>query len=173
MSVALVRQGDAYGCVIASLAMVTGQTYAAVKADLHPYLYLPHGAGIGGLPPTVAEGYLVERGYALAKRYRHHEAAVCDRDVWPPRPFADMHLCEVATSGTHCVVMLADGAVLDPWSGIVPSLSHYSRVFSVTAVWRVRDPLPDAILNHASAGRALPSVCQCRVTWDDAPAPAA
>lgn len=167
-AVTLVRQGDGWGCVIASLAMVTGQTYAEVKCDLHPAAYLPREGSSGGLPFSDALAYLAERGYASILRYRHCHVAAADREVWPPKPFADVHLCEVLASCSHCVVMLADGSVLDPWRGHVPSLAAYDRVIGVAGVWRVRDRLPDALLSPESPGRARPPICMCAATWEEA-----
>jgi hypothetical protein len=154
--------------MIASLAMITGQTYAQVKADLHPWLYLPRGegGGCGGIGETEAEGYLAERGFAWSSRFRHFHAGVCDRAAWPPQPWADVHLCTVVTSMAHAVVMLGDGSVLDPNRGVVGSLAAYSAVQTVRGVWRVRSVLPEAILHHEPSTLRRPStICMCKELW--------
>ena len=163
----LVRQEDPWGCMFASLAMVMGLSYAEAKALVHPYHFTK--PGFNGINQTHMEGILSERGYAIAMRFLHFHSGAGDRDVWPPAPWADRHICEVhalSNGGPHAVVLRADGRVFDPWHGEVESLARYPRVLWVAAVYRVRaDPLPDAVVGPEWAGIHRPRVCECANRW--------
>lgn len=123
-----VGQEDGNGCGIACLAMLSGHTYQEVRADFDVTLMRSH---------VDYDQWLTEQGYALARRYRWWKGA--ERAAWPPAPWADVHLCEVLVpgfvGGSHMVVMLADGTVLDPLSReSVRRLIDYECVYHVSAV---------------------------------------
>lgn len=127
-----VRQEDVWGCTVAALAMLTGQTYATVKAELG-FTFDQPGQGVA---VHDCDQYLAEHGYAVARKYPFlygHKRA-----VWPVEPFSALHLCQVivaeASPGAHMVVMLADGAVLDPLTPLPQRLTAYHRVHNVAAV---------------------------------------
>jgi hypothetical protein len=126
-----VRQEDEWGCGVACLAMLTGQTYAEVAATF------THSFVRSGVDYIRCDSWLVERGYATARKFRHdhnwHE-----RTLWPPEPWGDAHLCCVDaiehSPRSHFVVMLADGECLDPLTPERKRLTDYHRVLNVAAV---------------------------------------
>lgn len=132
----LVRQKDTSGCLAAVFAMLTGLTYdEAVDILTDGNLDLVRENGLAKLE---VEYHLIERGFAIACKYRQLRRGSKKREPWPPLPFARAHWCEVicdATSpGTHAVVMLEDGSVLDPEHDERRSLAEYHKVNFVAAV---------------------------------------
>lgn len=141
-----VRQEHPGGCVIASLAMLGGETYAAVLAqypwvdgreggcDLetvsHDYFFR-HGLACHTIWPSLPEINRDPAGDMGERRARY------GRKPWPPEPWAPAHLCEVTTSQSHAVVMLADGAVLDPLDPSPRTLAAYGHVSNVRGVWDI------------------------------------
>ena len=131
----LVRQEHSHGCLVATIAMIAGTTYAEARAafpDLRPDECL--GA-------FEAEQWLRRRGFVVETRHWYFDHMGEDRkpDPWPPLPFTEVHLCSVmARCGEkicgHSVVMLADGSVLDPNEDEPRRLSYYAAVNSVGAV---------------------------------------
>jgi hypothetical protein len=125
-----VPQEDSRGCCVACIAMVTGKTYQEVKAwfemDFNDRGTSQHGI----------EEYLVEHGYTWARKtlYRHNNQ---QRTPWPPEPFADVHICEVAGTSSHAVVLLRDGTVLDPLTPEPKRLTDYEKVYYVAAITRL------------------------------------
>lgn len=129
-----VRQEDSHGCALASLAMVTGETYAEVKAKFSRV-----GIAQTGVTFFVFEDYLAQHGYACARLMYNDFIRDRKREPWPPEPFADVHMCEVMdTNGGHVVVMLADGTVLDPATDERKRLADYASVNFVSGVFKVR-----------------------------------
>lgn len=126
-----VCQEDSHGCLVACLAMVTGQTYQQVRAGIPRFRN-------GGLGYPDGDSYLADRGYAVARRYRHVGYMECDRLFWPPEPFGLVHLCDLVPTETrsmgHTVVMLADGTVLDPLHDPEEGQRDLSMYFKVNAV---------------------------------------
>src|ERR1051325_3372369 len=107
-----VRQQDPNGCLVACLAMVTGNTYEVVRDELAA-LGLTFGAG-GGATEFDLIGYLTDHGFAIGRKYRWHGRNV-ERTEWPAAPFAPVHIVGVNGAGRHGVVLLGDGrTVLDP-----------------------------------------------------------
>lgn len=164
-AIALVRQEDANGCVVAAAAMLLDVSYAEAKALVHPW----HRPGEKGIDIRMVDDLLTERGYAVARRHEHFHALACHRADWPPTPWAERHLCEVislSNSGSHAVVMLGDGRVLDPWWGEIETLTRYPRVLSVASVHRVApSPIAEAILSPDDPRRRPPTVCMCQEAW--------
>lgn len=121
-----VEQLDKMGCGMACLAMVTGQTYADVKAHFN-------GNFADGLIDFALQQYLAEHGYATAIKYPHYMPTNTKRDIFPPEPFADVHL--VAADG-HIMVMLRNGTIIDP----APSrpeprtINQYTHVYYVMGI---------------------------------------
>lgn len=139
-----VQQETPGGCVIASLAMIGGMTFREVLAE---YPWSETGCDM----ETVSEDFCQRHGFARARIYRWHpgpsikedqdwkvEQDKRRRDPWPPLPFAPAHLCMVRTSQYHCVVMLADGTVLDPLTPEPKRLSDYSETTQVHGIWDIR-----------------------------------
>lgn len=128
MRVEWVGQEDANGCGIACCAMLAGMRYTDVARDFE---------GVDKRSHVDYDQWLTEHGYALARRYRWWLGK--ERDTWPPAPWAEVHLAEVLVpgfiGGSHMVVLLGDGRVLDPlsWQNI-RRLQDYEKVYWVAAV---------------------------------------
>lgn len=122
------RQEDAYGCGVAAMAMLTGRTYAEVKASF------TNDFSGGGHSVFMWDQYLAEHGYGTARKYRYLYGR--ERAVWPCEPFADVHLClvHVVEGPGHMVVLLRDGTVLDPLTPEPRRLSDYAGVSDIAAV---------------------------------------
>src|SRR5687768_6825776 len=94
-----IPQVDSHGCCIATLAMITNQTYEAVKDGFSSF----DNTGVG---EHRLYAYLAEHGYATAVKYPTYSPNEARREVWPPEPFADVHIVQVITKANtpHCVV---------------------------------------------------------------------
>lgn len=142
--VALVRQAHDYGCGIASLAMVTGQTYDEVRTWL--LAHWPGGQGGDtpaedwlvkrGIYSGIADYYLGRHGYVWRKVYSGWQ-----QHPWPPEPFAPVHLVMVRqpSNNSHYVVMRADGVVLDPLADEPKTLAGWPAVDNVQGIWRLSE----------------------------------
>lgn len=131
---ALVRQEHPDGCGVAAVAMVTGETYAEVVADL---ARMGLDLSIGGLAKPHIERLLAARGYVWRTVYRAGTL------IWPPAPFAPVHIAAVRqqpSGRAHFVVMLDDARVLDPLERGT-TLDHWPEVMNVIGIW----PEPDAL----------------------------
>jgi hypothetical protein len=130
-----VRQEDKYGCVIASIAMVTGKTYSEVKAMFTHHSYDFSKSGLGGYD---TDQCLAELGFATSRLYVNTLQGRRPESEWPPQPFTGMHICQVIVNENsqqgHSVVMLADGKVLDPETPEPKRLTDYYRVNNVAGV---------------------------------------
>lgn len=127
-----VRQEDAEGCGVAVLAMLTGQTYAAVRDELEADEWVNHGGDwrTNGVTQIVLERYLAQRGGFFRRVY-----AAWEFGVWPPPPFAYSHYAIVANpGGGHFVAMDRDGQVLDPLREGAFSLSDWDVVNCVVGL---------------------------------------
>jgi hypothetical protein len=135
--------------VLASLAMLTGVTYAEVLAE-YPWVVATNGCDLD----SISYDFLWRHGFALQLVYpsrpeinRDPSGDMAERRAryarrpWPPEPWAPAHLCLVKTSQAHAVVMLPNGSVLDPMSPAPRRLSDYDDVLNVRGVWDVRDGL--------------------------------
>ena len=137
-TIRLVRQLDDDGCIVASLAMVTGCTYLDIKHEI------PEFEQREGLNFRHVDDFLHRHGYAWQTIFAHMPPGNTKRDPWPPAPWADVHLAEVEmpSGNYHSVVMLADGRVLDPLTEAPRRLSDYPKVASVRAVYRAMPIIP-------------------------------
>ena len=139
-----VNQEHAGGCGIAVLAMLTGKTYQQVASDFAQPLEDGQVLNLNHASPIIRDmdRYLAERGYAVCRLYLRD--LFQSRLPWPPKPFADVHLCFVKVSQgsrrIHAVVMLGDGTVLDPAYPEHYRLIDYYQVYHVAAVICVRTP---------------------------------
>ncbi len=133
---AWVQQEDAQGCGVAALAMLTGQTYAAVKAEMDADPWVSEGGerdwATHGLTAHVLDRYLVARGYFLRRIY----GAWGIVEPWPPEPFAPLHFARVTqpSNNGHFVVMDAAGRVLDPLRDGEFRLSDWVEVQNVVGI---------------------------------------
>lgn len=125
-------QQDTYtGCATACFAMLTGRTYADVAADLKSMHQ-------GGLTTKQIDAYLFEQGFFIRRFYKNNWVADESRPAWPVMP-ARICIADVVNdpenSNTH-VVVVVDGVVFDPGDVNKRRLDEYSRVISVTGVYK-------------------------------------
>lgn len=128
-------------CGIACMAMVMGVSLDDSRAAFDRVYPGARAKGRGvteGITNTEIDIVLAECGYAVSRLY----CGTKDnrRDPWPPEPFADLHIAQVAMSnGGHFVVLLRDGTVLDPQHGVTRiDDPRYGAVQNVAAVVPLR-----------------------------------
>lgn len=136
----LVLQKHDYGCGIASLAMLTGDTYDGIRAwilDHWQNQIMGHESNDSwltksGVTGPVLDWFLAQHGYVWRKVYSGWRP-----DPWPPAPFAPVHVAQVVQpSGmAHFVVVTETGDVLDPASGAPRSLTDWQQINYVQGVW--------------------------------------
>jgi len=126
-----VKQQSGNDCGVAALAMILSQPYAKVRA------FFPD-VERAGLPFGECAWYLRFYGCTVSHPIVSHKWAE-RHEVWPPEPFAPVHLCAVTIRHRppqhHWVVMLTDGSVLDGHSPVPKRLSDYAYVNSVIGIW--------------------------------------
>ncbi|WP_426315536.1 hypothetical protein ACN9MF_11485 [Methylobacterium fujisawaense] len=130
--IAHVRQQEAYGCAIACCAMVRGVSYAEVRATF--------GEPGRGFTHDVWQEYLARHGFAVQHLYRIDQLTCAEREVWPLTPWADVHVCSVDAGhgmGSHLIILLRDGTVLDPATHAARRLADYTSVAFMAAVYAV------------------------------------
>lgn len=135
-----VIQCDSKGCGIAAVAIVAEKPYKEVRQ----YIHLDRDFTQDGMYDTELEGLLEVFGFSYQSRYKHLARLGTPREVWPPAPFADSHICQVRNlpdKAYHYVVMQKDGRVLDPWWGVVQGLHRYPEVLQVHGLWKI--PVPE------------------------------
>lgn len=127
-----VSQADAEGCGIATLAMIVGDTYEAVKAHLdstdHDANGKPRDWTTGGCTHYTLDRYLGSRGFYISRRY----------EAWglPLEPFAEIHYASVQQPSNrgHFVCVLANGDVLDPLREGRYRLSDWQKVNQLVGI---------------------------------------
>lgn len=128
-----VQQEDKYGCTVAAVAMVVGKTYQEVRS------YFTIDFSKSGAILEDWHDYLFDNGFICHRTHRflHLKEINLRKPVWPPEPFAPIHICNVINEvSAHAVVMLENGDVLDPaWPG-VHKLTDYKEVYWVTGCWK-------------------------------------
>lgn len=140
----LVLQKEHSGCMLAAVATITGRTYDEVRQ----YCTLEHDWSKDGTWTSVTDDLFAHFGYAVQEYSSYCPRLEAPRPEWPLKPWAPVHLCQVTNlteTGQHAVVLLPDGRVLDPWWGVVQGLHRYKRVVTITGVWKVSDPQPNAV----------------------------
>jgi len=132
-----VAQPNGYGCAIACCAMILGKSYEEVEAWI-----AERGCTRERLEKGLWDGMwhavMVAHGYSLVQRHKFDALAQRVHDVWPPAPFAPIHIaCTTVSAGSHAAVLLADGSVLDPYKRERTTLTHpdYREVSSVTGFY--------------------------------------
>ena len=129
-----VKQKHSRGCVIASLAVISGLTYDAVYESLKPAWIFNDK---NGLDDDVLHSWLANNGYAWMEFNHEDFTTGLLRAEWPIKPFAPVHICTVLWEEMHAVVMLNDGKVLDPLSKARTSLDCYERIYDVTGIYKI------------------------------------
>lgn len=131
-----IQQKQNCGCTVAAVAMAVGKSYEEVAA------ISTRDFDNDGVQLEDWLDYLFENGFAFHRVYRvtHLQGVNRERGTWPPAPFAPIHLCSVVVpQGSHAVVMLDDGTVLDPNSETRTRLSDYQAVHFVLGLYRIGD----------------------------------
>jgi hypothetical protein len=131
-----VPQEDPNGCAIACVAMVMNWAYRDVRTALG-LAFCNH----CGVTDELLDGLLANHRYAIARKFMWDPMTRAPRESWPPKPFAPIHIAKVRRSDAaplaHAVIMLDNGAILDPETNGSPlELSDYWKVISVTGVVR-------------------------------------
>lgn len=125
------------GCGIATLAMVTGRSYADV---------LQHAPALCercGVEASVMDAVLAELGYAVMRFYPTLQSTERPRFAWPVNcSFAALFALVLTTPGDtvgHYVAIDGEGTVFDPAENVMPfNLSKYHSVEWIAAVIPVR-----------------------------------
>lgn len=105
-----VPQEDRMGCMIASVAMILGLTYAEAAQRFDATIVRRNGASFYWWMEALGQS-----GWSYQMRWRTDQITNTWRETWPPAPWAPLHICQVRTpDGAHMVVMREDGTVLDP-----------------------------------------------------------
>lgn len=135
----LILQKHPFGCGHAALAMLTGKGYEEIVAEfpgVDPTLR--------GLKVTEIDIYAAINGMAVLRLFSESRNSIGEKTTtpWPPAPFAQVHLCLVDVTENspcaHWVVMLADGAVLDPTTTERKSLFDYHRIMNVAGIYKIQ-----------------------------------
>lgn len=123
-----VGQEDAEGCALAVLAMLTGEIYADVKAEVDGWSDEPHDWATSGTSHHTLDRYLTRRGFWMRRHYA----------TWglPMVPFAPLHYVSVKQSSGrgHFVAMLSNGDVLDPLREGVFALADWPGINQIVGV---------------------------------------
>lgn len=135
-NLARVAQEDAYGCGLATLAMLTGHSYDQVKRNFDAWDRPSWDWDKSGCTHIEVDRYLGWQRMAVIRKYG---AWYPSWERVTPEPFAPLHYAQVQqpSNSNHFVVMLADGAVLDPYREGVYSLSDWPVVNQLVGVFRV------------------------------------
>jgi hypothetical protein len=102
-----VAQEHPFGCGIACVAMITGQSYAQVLDQM--------GGEIKGRGTTHFEWFeaLAEQGFAVQFIFQRQQkiGRTPIRKIWPLAPWAPVHIVQIVD---HSVVMRNDGTIFNP-----------------------------------------------------------
>jgi hypothetical protein len=133
-----VGQGDEWGCGIAVLAMLTGQSYAEVDAAF-PYRLGREDERDKCVKPREMMGYLWDQGYSLRVIRDRRYAINGYNGVWPSLvPFAPLHYAMVdsPTQPTgHWIALDSEARVFDPFTAQRETLGCYGKMHEVVGVW--------------------------------------
>lgn len=107
-----VQQKHRYGCGPACLAMIAGMGYDEVVSILGGDFDTNYGMTFHD-----ADDFLVERGYAISRRWKYKRGNVV-RTPWPPEPWAEVHLVQAQmVGGNHFLIWQhtsSGPAIFDP-----------------------------------------------------------
>lgn len=129
--------GQNGGCGIACLAMLMDTDYNRIR-ELAPEFCEKCGIA----DDTLLDQFLSEHGFATQRVWKWKEYNNSQREIWPPKPWADRHLCSVVQTEEdvfgHFVVMDGKGQVYDPADEkYTPcDLTRYFEVEWVAGVYR-------------------------------------
>lgn len=130
----LVRQRHANGCGVAVLAMLTGENYETIRAEIDGQDGHAHSGDwdAEGVTCLTVTRLLVEKGFYLQRVYPGWEVF----DHWPPEPWADRHFASVVqpSGRSHFVAMDGQGRVFDPLRDGTFALHDWDEVSNVTTL---------------------------------------
>ena len=134
-----VRQKHAWGCGIACLAMVTGDSYDDIYALVRSYIEGCEDSR-KGIHEYHLRDYLNLRGFAYQQVPHFSALENIKREPWPPKPWAPVHIVQVFAGSYHFVVMDEVGRVFDPNAEVRTRLDHpdYRDIYYVLGLWKVR-----------------------------------
>jgi hypothetical protein len=125
-----VRQEDAQGCALATLAMLCDHSYEQVKATVDSWSDKPHDWAVDGTYYATLDRYLSHEGFFMQRRYA----------AWslPLVPFTERGFASVEQPSrrNHFVAVCADGSVLDPLREGVFALTDWPAVNHLTGIVR-------------------------------------
>jgi hypothetical protein len=128
-----VRQEDPEGCALAVLAMLTGDSYAEVKAEIEGQDFHGHNGdwSTRGLTHISIDRHLASRGFYEQRAYE-----AWGLSAWPPDPWAPIHYAQVVqpSGNAHFIVMDAAGSVLDPLREGTFKLTDWQKVNNVVGL---------------------------------------
>lgn len=128
-----VAQEESGGCMVATIAMIVGKTYAEIRAMCEDSYQ-------DGIHWIIAADILADLGYATMSRYHHHPRLKSERGIWPCAPFAPAHFIVLeATQGPHAVAADAFMKVFDPFKRERESLAHpdYGKIHHIEGIFKV------------------------------------
>ena len=133
-----VKQRHKNDCGVAALAMAVNQPYEVIETALGAVADLTQ-----GLNDLHLKYWLEQNGWAWVEVFINYprRGKYVQRAVWPPKPFAPVHIVLLqATRDWHYVVLDGDGTLYDPWDESRDSLSHpdYKMISCVIGLWKVR-----------------------------------
>lgn len=127
-----VFQKHANGCGVATLAMLTGESYDSLLAEIDSQEGHGHNGDwdANGITHITLDRLLIDRGFFLARVYKDASKA------WPPQPWAPQHFASVKQSSgnAHFVAMDCAGVVLDPLRSGEFRLSDWPAVNNVVGL---------------------------------------
>lgn len=136
--ISVVLQPEDSGCAVAAVATVAGISYKEARALLR----MDRDLTTEGSYDFEIQEMLDFLGFASQIRYSTIRRLNGARRLDWMKPWAPVHIATVrslSNTGTHFVVMLADGRVLDPWWGVVQGLHRYSEVFNIIGFYRISE----------------------------------
>jgi hypothetical protein len=132
-SIVYVAQREDTDCVIACLAMVTGQTYDEVMHDMIPFWDLYRERGVSD---RMFYEYLGEKNYCVSNITKFYSPQQIERTPWPVAPFAPVHVVGTMDEGYyHSVVMDWRGIIHDPSDMSAVGLHEYEEVYEIVGIW--------------------------------------
>ncbi len=141
--VTYIAQPNQHGCAIACLAMVLGYTYDEMEAWLDEAGWTED-KRITGTSDTVYHEVLHRHGLGTIQLFKHDPLAGESRTLWPPMPFAPIHICciELTNGYHHAVVLLENGRVLDPAKEACVAIEDpdFRQVVHITGIFSVLQP---------------------------------
>lgn len=134
------RQDDENDCVLATCAMIMDESIDSIR-DKFSNSYCNR----CGITDETMTMMLNEHGFGTMWKWKWYEPQKQYRNIWPPEPFAEVHLGKVRVLSnsrlSHSIVMLKDGTVWDPEQDEEKRLTDYEEVLGICGIVRNVTPL--------------------------------